>query len=65
MVVGGVDELLHGLVYVFLRPELILIGTFLLHGVETPFHRCIFLRVSRLAHALGYTDRFTEFYKCL
>ena len=64
MVVSGISEFLHGLVQLLLRPKFIEVGAFILQGIEIPLHRRIVIWVSGLAHALGYMDRFAEFYVC-
>ena len=65
MVVRDISEFLHGLVQFLLCPELIEFGTFILQGVEVPFHWRIVVWVSGFAHALCHMDGFAEFYESL
>lgn len=65
MVVGNIGKFLYGLVQFIFRPKFIEVGTFVLQGVEVPFHRGIVVWVSGFAHALGHMDGFAEFYKSL
>jgi len=55
MVVGDIGEFFYYLVHLLLRPEFIQIGAFVLQSVEVPFHRCVVVWVSGLAHALSHT----------
>ena len=65
MVVRDISEFLHGLVQFLICSEFIELGTFILQGVEVPFHWRIVVGVSGFAHALYHMDGFAEFYECL
>ena len=65
MVVRDISEFLHGLVQFLICPEFIELGTFILQGVEVPFHWRIVVGVSGFAHALCHMDGFAVFYESL
>lgn len=65
MVVRDISEFLHGLVQFLICSEFIELGTFILQGIEVPFHWRIVVGVSGFAHALYHMDGFAEFYECL
>ena len=65
MVVRDISEFLHGLVQFLLCPEFIELGTFILQGIEVPFHWRIVVGVSGFAHALCHMDGFAVFYESL
>lgn len=65
MVVRDIGEFLHGLVQFLICSEFIELGTFILQGVEVPFHWRIVVWVSGFAHALCHMDVFAEFYESL
>ena len=65
MVVSSISKFLHGPVKFLFRPEFIDVGTFVLQGVEVPFHWRIVIWVPCFAHALGHVDGFAELYECL
>ena len=65
MAVRDISEFLHGLVQFLICPEFIELGTFILQGVEVPFHRRIVVGVSGFALALCHMDGFAVFYESL
>ena len=65
MVVRDISEFLHGLVQFLICPEFIELGTFILQGVEVPFHWRIVVWVSGFAHALCHMDGSAELYESL
>ena len=65
MVVRDISEFLHGLVQFLICSEFIELGTFILQGIEVPFHWRIVVGVSGFAHALCHMDGFAVFYESL
>ena len=65
MAVRDISEFLHDLVQFLICSEFIELGTFILQGIEVPFHWRIVVGVSGFAHALCHMDGFAVFYESL
>lgn len=62
MVIADIRKFFYRLIERFLCPKFIQIGAFVFQSVEVSLHWRVVIWVSCLTHALGYMDRFAEFY---